>query len=87
MKFEITTAAIKHGIVTALIVATGMCLVALLPIAWIPVVFIMLCSLFYVGREVRDLQKSHNWNFNTWNSAEMIVPILTCAAIAAIVCM
>lgn len=87
MKFELTTASFKHAGITL-----GLCVASLAAYkyapAWLhPYGIVLLCALPYIWREEKDLNQRHKGNRNTWNSAELIMPLLICAAIAVAVWM
>ncbi len=77
MRFEINKAVLMHSLVT-LIAGAGLSVFTLffLPTLYSPLLTYT-GSVIYGSREVRDLEKSHKWNFKTWNSAEFILPLIT----------
>ncbi len=85
MKFEVTKASINHSFVTLLIGIAAFSAYFYLPAQIHPILIAALCSLKYIGRELGDLEKRHGWSLLTWNSAELILPLLSCVALAVAV--
>ena len=77
MKFKITKAALMHSLVTLIVGAVlSASTLFLLPTLYSPLLS-FIGAVIYGSREFRDLQKSHKWDFKTWNSAEFILPLIT----------
>lgn len=80
MNFEFTRAAWNHAALSVLMSLPFAGLLLALDLA--PAVSVLFGSGFYTGREVTDLQKRHNWNLRTWNSAELALPLVACGLAA-----
>ncbi|MBO9398777.1 hypothetical protein J7400_19055 [Shimia sp. R9_2] len=96
--FETTKAALNHsGIATAINCAALALGFWLSDGELLVKVASLLCAaggVFYTGRETCDLDKRYGWKLgpinddgDQWNSAELILPLLTCAAMAGAVWM
>lgn len=94
LRFEVTEAALKHSALAAAINCVALGLGLWLSEGELPVkIAALLCfagGIWYSGRETGDLEKSYRWKLrpiNTkgdqWNSAELLMPLLTCAAMAS----
>ena len=75
MKFELTQAALKHGLVATVISSIFVFSTLVFGVWWSPLLAYM-GAMFYLGREVRDIEKSYGWNVSNWNSAEVIMPLV-----------
>ena len=84
MKFELTQAALKHGLVATVISSIFVLITLVFGVWWSPLLAYM-GAMFYLGREVRDIEKSCGWDLSKWNSAELIMPILFNSALMGVV--
>lgn len=85
MRFELTKGALKHAAITLLLCSASLTAYKFGPIWFVPYLILMLCGTPYIWREEGDLNKRHRWNLKTWNSAEVILPLITCFAVALFV--
>ncbi|WP_422049875.1 hypothetical protein [Shimia sp.] len=98
MRFDPTEAALKHSCIAGAISFLALALAAWISWGEHPTkVSVLICfagAVFYTGRELCDLDKRYGWKLgpinddgDQWNSAELILPLLTCAAMAGAVWM
>ena len=84
IKFSITQAALKHGFIATTISIVVSMISAWTGLCWSPALCYM-GAMFYLGREVCDLEKLYGWDISRWNSAELIMPILFNSALMGVV--
>lgn len=85
MKFEITKAALKHSLIATTISGVAFWLFG-------HPMFLFLGTYGYGWRETTDLEKRYGWKLGPinadgaqWNSAEFLGPLISNAALAALV--
>ena len=75
MRFKLTQSALEHGLIATAISVILSVTGVWLGLGWSFMVAYM-GAMFYLGREVCDLEKLYGWDVSKWNSAELVMPIV-----------
>jgi hypothetical protein len=79
MKFKLEVYVMHHGIISTLISMAALAISHFTGGAHF--LFSFAGTLFYLGRELCDLEKLYDWDFKMWNSADLLIPLLVNTAL------